>query len=486
MSKSEAKTQAFASVVRSESFEAERHYYNKVLNSQRHPLVEYFLSLNNNIIAKRYSHLHPQADMKELLKMFQTPQKYFRWAGADLFSVTDDNGKKQMVIIETNSCPSGNKSLPLKGDYQDDDTNYHKMLQKAFWPAVKEFAEKEGVLAVIYDKNPMEATAYAAALADISEENVYIATFMKDEKDPAVKVEDSRLHVRTSDGKWLKVRAAFRYVTQKPWNRLPPLMDKTYVFNPIVCCLAGGRNKMCADKAYEFFNHKNHNKGITIRTPVTIRDVFKREVPIWVKSMGGCAVVKNPYSNAGQGVYTICSKEELDAFMAEDHQYSKFIVQSLVGNSGWSSNIMGKKYYHTGTIPNRQGHSFCADLRMMVCNSKKGFKPVSMYARRAARPLTKEAPKGMESWGMLGTNLSQKTDGKWTTDTHRLLLMDSRDFNRLGLGLDDLIDAYVQTVAAVTAIDTMATELTKSGNFDKKLYSSINADKRLLEEIMEK
>ncbi len=34
--------------------------------------------------------------------------------------------------------------------------------------------------------------------------------------------------------------------------------------------------------------------------------------------------------------------------------------------------------------------------------------------------------------------------------------MDSRDFNRLGLGLDDLIEAYLQTVLAVTSIDRMA------------------------------
>lgn len=64
--------------------------------------------------------------------------------------------------------------------------------------------------------------------------------------------------------------------------------------------------------------------------------------------MGGCAVVKNPYSNAGQGVYTICTKDDLEVFMAEEHSYEKFIVQSLVGNSGWSSDIKGKKYYHTG------------------------------------------------------------------------------------------------------------------------------------------
>lgn len=38
----------------------------------------------------------------------------------------------------------------------------------------------------------------------------------------------------------------------------------------------------------------------------------------------------------------------------------------------------------------------------------------------------------------------QNVDGSWGTETERLLLMDSRDFNRIGIGIDDLIEAYMQ------------------------------------------
>eukprot|EP00467_Chlorarachnion_reptans_P005254 CAMPEP_0114515064 /NCGR_PEP_ID=MMETSP0109-20121206/16511_1 /TAXON_ID=29199 /ORGANISM="Chlorarachnion reptans, Strain CCCM449" /LENGTH=506 /DNA_ID=CAMNT_0001695193 /DNA_START=8 /DNA_END=1528 /DNA_ORIENTATION=- len=482
--KPKTKPPTVASVVEPDNFEVENHYYSRVLNAQRHPLVSSFMSLSNKRIATRYCHLHPSTDEKALLQLLKTPRKFFRWSGADLFSVTDDNGKKQMIVIETNSCPSGNKSLPL-AEYEDGDSNYHRLLRTAFWPQVQKFGG-EGVLAVIYDKNDMEASGYAAALADVSEEKVYLAKWKNDDPNPPAKLDGNQIFVRDKDMKWHPVRAAYRYVTQQPWARIPPFVKKTFVFNPIVCCLAGGRNKMCADKAYEFFNHKHNKFGIQIRTPVTIRDVTKREVPIWVGSMGGYAVVKNPYSNAGQGVYTICSKEELDEFMKEDHKYDKFIVQSLVGNNAWSSNIKGKKYYHTGTIPNKKDKTFCCDVRLMVCSGEKGFKVVSMYARRAAMPLSKEPPKGMESWGQLGTNLSIKLgDNKWDTDTQRLVLMDSRDFNKLGLGIDDLIDGYIQTVSAVSAIDDMATELMKGGKFDRTLYASVNADSSLLNEIIE-
>jgi hypothetical protein len=86
---------------------------------------------------------------------------------------------------------------------------------------------------------------------------------------------------------------------------------------------------------------------------------------------------------------------------------------------------------------------------------------------------------------MLGTNLSHKLEsGDWTTDTHRLLLMDRRDFNKLGLGLDDLIEAYIQTVLSTVAIDRMAKQLINSkGKFRKKKFKAFDNDPLLLNEI---
>ena len=81
---------------------------------------------------------------------------------------------------------------------------------------------------------------------------------------------------------------------------------------------------MVASKAYDIFNTELQPNGLKINTPETIWDVRKNEVPLWVKKMGGHAVVKVPYSNAGQGVYTIVTPEELDqrrdAFFAESSE----------------------------------------------------------------------------------------------------------------------------------------------------------------------
>jgi hypothetical protein len=245
-----------------------------------------------------------------------------------------------------------------------------------------------GDIAVVYDKNPMEATGYAAVLADTTGENVWLAPFHQDDPNPPVRWQDGIMYIRDKQNMDHPIRACFRYVTQKPWNRFP-INSKTVVLNNILACLAGGRNKAMAARAYEFFNAELTGTGLAVRIPETIRNVTKGEIPLWIDSMGGHAVLKVPYSNAGQGVYTITNKQELKEFMETDHHYDKFIVQSLVGNASWSSATRSGKFYHVGTIPNKKNDTYVVDLRMMVCGDENGFRPVACYARKARKPLSK-------------------------------------------------------------------------------------------------
>ena len=172
--------------------------------------------------------------------------------------------------------------------------------------------------------------------------------------------------------------------------------------------------------------------------------------------------------------------------MAMDFSYDRFIVQSLIGNYHWSSKGTGGKLYHVGTIPNAQGNTYVADLRMMVCSTDQGIRPLCVYARRTRKPLDDRLLDSTDSWDMLGTNLSIKhPDGSWGTDTTRLILMDNKDFNRLGIGLDDLIEAYIQTVLSTIAIDQMACALlNQQGKFRLNKFSALNNDPALLAEIL--
>lgn len=411
--------------------------------------------------------------------------QFFRWAGADLINVTSVEGQRQIVVIENNSCPSGQKSMPLQDEHQEQG-GYRNLIERSFKP----FSEiKRGLihggLAVIYDKNEMENTGYAAVMADVFKEPVFLATFRDNDPYTPVRFTDGVLEVRDEQNVWHPIRAAFRYVTQKPWNRIP-IHTKTRIFNPVIACLAGGRNKLVASKAYDIFNAELAAAGLKIYTPDTIWDVSKNEVPIWVKKLGGQAVVKVPYSNAGSGVYTIITKKELDAFMRTDFEYDKFIVQSLIGNFQWTSKTPHGRMYHVGMVPSSKEHTFVFDLRMMLSSSLNGIRPLAVYSRRANAPLKNKLSADDSSWDMLGTNLSTLNEhGEWQTDTSRLLLMDRRDFNSLGLGLDDLIEAYIQTVLSTIAIDKMAqTLLTQRGQFRHKLFQSLDDDEALMKEIL--
>jgi len=480
------KSKTSATIVRPGDFEAHTHWYPKALNATIHPMVTFFLNLTPERIIHRYCHLHPTVNREKLKEILEYKCKYFLWSGADLLNVTTAGGKRQMVVIENNSCPSGQKSMPLLDDNQEQGS-YRLMVERTFKPMLKNLRHKikGGALAVVYDKNPMEVSGYAEVIADVMNEPVYYVSFDKNDTDPSVEYREGVMYVRIEDGGWIPIRAAFRYLTQKPWNRLP-LHSKTRILNPTIACLAGGRNKMVAAKAYDFYNAELTEFGLRINTPETIRDVSKNEVPLWVKKMGGQAVVKVPYSNAGQGVYTIVTKEELEKFMELEFEYDQFIVQSLVGNYNWSSTTAAGKLYHVGTIPNAKGHTFVADIRMMLSSTDKGLRPLVTYARRAEKPLVDDFLPGTDSWGILGTNLSFKNeDGSWGSDTNRLVLMDRRDFNKLGIGLDDLIEAYIQTVLSTVAIDKMAkTLVNKQGKFRMKLFRSLNDDQGLIDEIL--
>ena len=463
-------------------FEPTRHYYTKVVNAQPHPLVTFFRRLSTKRIINRYCHLKPNVDAKVLEECIYYKPRYFRWAGVDLFHVASPTGNHQMILVETNSCPSGQKSMP-QVSFDDEKGCYNQLIRETFIPLLKETRGKiDGMIAVFYDKNYMEASGYAHTIADEIQQPVLLVPYFSQKHDH-VKIEQG-LYKVNHNNEWIPIKAIFRYVTQKPWNRFP-VKGKTKILNPIISCLAGGRNKIVAAKAYEHFNASLCGSGLKILTPETICDVGIDEIPFWVEKFGGHAVIKVPYANAGQGVFTVTNKKELEDFMKLELSYEQFIVQSLIGNSSWSSQTQKGKFYHVGTVPNKSNDIYAADLRMMGAFGEEGFRPLAIYGRRARLPLPRTLDSNEDSWAILGTNLSLKQgEDSWESDTSRLILADYKEFNTLGIYLDELIEGYVQLVLAVNAIDRMAINLiNKKGELKTKLFKSFDNDSQLLKEI---
>jgi hypothetical protein len=75
-------------------------------------------------------------------------------------------------------------------------TGYHRLLRDSFKVMLTDPALPKGGLAVVYDKNPMEATGYAEVLAELMDEPVYQAEFYANDPDPPVKWNDGVMHIR--------------------------------------------------------------------------------------------------------------------------------------------------------------------------------------------------------------------------------------------------------------------------------------------------
>lgn len=434
-------------------FEPTDHWYPRVLNSNIHPLVAYFLNLTHEQMVERYHRLYPSSDADAIMEILKYQPQYFRWAGTDLMHVTNHEGNRRLTVIETNSCPSGQKSMPLL-DLNVEQGGYKSLIEKTFKPLVDAGIE-EGALAVIYDKNPMENIGYAATIADIFGENVYLAKFEKNDSEPPAQFFNNKLHIKNEKEKWTPIRAAFRYVTQEPWTRIPE-NSKTLLLNPIEACLAGGRNKEVASRAYDVFNRQFMEKGIRIFTPDTYRNVSYQELPNYFEKLGGSMVIKVPDSNAGQGVYTVISRKELNEAMDKISANDVYLVQQLI-HSNYSKGLDPEKsWYHVGTIPDTKGRSFAFDLRLMMHATEEGIRPLAVYSRRSRFPLNQPLPENMNSWEVYGTNLSIKGEDGWTYADERLMLFDIRNFGQLGLGIDELIKGFVQSAMAVFAIDQNA------------------------------
>ena len=148
--------------------EYKQHYYDRVINAELHPLIERFMNLDLDRIVERYCRFNPSVNSKALKKLLEYKPKHFAWAGSDLFVTTTPKGIRQLCVIETNSCPSGQKSMPDKTYNMENLVGYTRLMGNTFKPRFEEhlknnpeLSEDKYKFAVIYDKNSIEAFGYA-------------------------------------------------------------------------------------------------------------------------------------------------------------------------------------------------------------------------------------------------------------------------------------------------------------------------------------
>lgn len=120
--------------------------------------------------------MRPQVDFSALKIILTYKPKLFFWTGADLCHVRNVNDIEQMVVIEVNSCPSGQKSMPIC-DANQIERGYKILIEETFSRIVQEGELSEAGLAVIYDKNLMETSGYATVMANHFKEPVYLVSY---------------------------------------------------------------------------------------------------------------------------------------------------------------------------------------------------------------------------------------------------------------------------------------------------------------------
>lgn len=106
-----------------------------------------------------------------------------------------------MIVIETNSCPSGQKSMPYVSETGECNAQrgYRLVIESAFEDQLSKADISLGGLAVVCDKNMMECSGYAAVLADVSKEKVWLCEWYMNDLDPDLKWIDGLLYIRDKE-----------------------------------------------------------------------------------------------------------------------------------------------------------------------------------------------------------------------------------------------------------------------------------------------
>jgi len=430
--------------------------------------VATFFRMSQKERAQSYHKTHPHIPLDSIMEALSRRVHFLQWSGSDILHATDYDGKKTKIVLETNSCPSGALDFPTNAYKVLGATPYEIVLREALLPKIN----GQGELAVIWDKNRRGTRGYAQVLSNLTGRNVHWFSLLDSEEFRFTINSHLMLNNRN-------IEAAFRYVTQNPWERIP-IDTETHLVNPIIACVAGGRNKNIAALAYSHYNNRNPLK---IHLPFTTEEMSRDDAIQTLQGWSFKGVIKNPYSNAGQGVFTITYEEELESFIQSTSQEEMFIVQQIVGDEDLSSNTGA--FRHIGTLP-VNGHRFAFDIRMMIVNGKDGFRPVATYARRARAPLGSRVNGSISTWDVLGTNLSVRLgEDKWRYDeATRQIIASPEAFPILGLTVDDLVEVYVQSVASNIAINEMAESLTQEGHFNRELFSQLNPDQQFNRSIL--
>lgn len=136
---------------------------------------------------------------------------------------------------------------------------------------------------------------------------------------------------------------------------------------------------------------------------------------------------------------------------------------------------------------------YAYSFRIVACNSPTGFKMITICCARAPAPFAKNgeaaeiAPNALlnkirtvHENDVYITNIGPNPNGE-----ERSFYVDDAGMKGMGIGMDDVIDGFMQTVYSIHAIDNMCKKLTmEDGELNMQLLTELNPDPQLLAEVV--
>jgi len=286
--------------------------------------------------------------------------------------------------------------------------------------------------------------------------------------------------------KWVPIRACFRTLSAAPWIRIPVSNNlKTFMYPHPITCLTTGKNKLLANYAYEQFNEKYRGFGLEIKTPRTVSGVEKKDIREIIKQeFGFRAIIKTPYDGHGRGIYVVRDEADVDKFLALDSsRYNLFLVQDLIGFETDICKDNPSRYTHVGYVgPDHSKYAY--SLRMIVTDSPTGYKLICICGARASMPFYRGRADVVDEQSDLSyiTNIVPKE----LEGMERDIPASEDGVKRMGFTVDNVVDAYLQSVMCMLAIDQVCQNLFREdGCLDLELLKKLCPDPQLLSEVKE-
>lgn len=139
---------------------------------------------------------------------------------------------------------------------------------------------------------------------------------------------------------------------------------------------------------------------------------------------------------------------------------------------------------------NLNNQLYASTVRIIACSDPSGFKMTAIRAARAARPFTsirsEENKLLTDSIETLDEDAYITNLGTTGRSESRAIIIDDAAMDALAIGIDDVVDGFMQTVFSIHAIEDMCKRFTtKDGELNLELLKELNPDPQLLAELIE-